>query len=87
MSRASGRRGLALILAILVALAVVVDLIRPGSLILAGWDSLSPDPTPRERAGQTLERFGVPLPRSNWVEEPRSRGDMPEAFRGARRAG
>lgn len=57
MSRASGRRGLAVVLLMLLVLLGVADLMRRDSLLRGAWNAVTqPEGTPMERA---LHRFGV----------------------------
>lgn len=78
MSRLSGRRGLLVVLLVLLLMAAVVDLLRPGSVILGTWRSLQGRPvTPAERAIEEFQRAReVPAPRSNRVLDERSRGSI-----------
>lgn len=69
MSRTSGRKGLVVIVLALVLLAGIVDLVRPGSLILGAWRRMNPPQTPLERAVKDFkEGRPVTIPRSNRVE-------------------
>jgi len=78
MARMSGSRGLTVVLLVLLLLAGLVDLLRPGSFILATWHRMNPRQTPLERAVKDFkEGRPVTIPRSNRVEGRGTQGVIP----------
>ena len=63
MSRASGRRGMLVIALVLLALALVVDVLRPGSLVLRAWDGITGDGTRLECTIDRAQRIRPGAPR------------------------